>query len=135
MSCPCLLISIQLASDPFMYYSIPGVIKAALSVTEVDYSNINNITRLSRADPQPQPSRSSLLQLHEQAEDDADANKVTKKTRVSFEGHASVVLDGVMEELDREFDELSVDVDIVDLMASVRSRSHSNGKNIDSNSD
>ena len=115
-----------------MYYSIPGVIKAAQSVKEVDYSNINNITRLSLTDPQP--SRSSLL--YEQAEDDVDANMVSKKTRVSFEGHVSVVLDGVMEELDREFDELSVDVDIIDLMAAIRSRSRSrsNGKNIDSDS-
>ena len=48
-------------TDPFLYYSIPGVREATLSLTEVDYSNV--------------------LQ---------SAGKVSRKTRVSFESHEIV---------------------------------------------
>jgi len=51
--------------DPFLYYSIPVVREAALSLEEVDYSKVLQSTR----------------------------EKVSRKTRVSFERHADFLLD------------------------------------------
>ncbi|KAL7442427.1 hypothetical protein ACHAXM_008530 [Skeletonema potamos] len=50
--------------DPFLYYSIPEVREAALSLKEVDYSKISQ-----------------------------SACKVSRKTRVSFERHTDFLLD------------------------------------------
>jgi len=58
--------------DPFLYYSIPGVREAALSLKEVDYSKISQ-----------------------------SACKVSRKTRVSFEKHTDLLLDELFgDELD-----------------------------------
>ena len=59
-------------TDPFLYYSIPGVREAALSLKEVDYSKISQ-----------------------------SACKVSRKTRVSFEKHTDLLLDELFgDELD-----------------------------------
>ena len=54
-------------TDPFLYYSIPAVREAALSLKEVDYSEV---------------SQSAL--------------KVSRKTRVSFENHTNLVIDELL---------------------------------------
>jgi hypothetical protein len=55
-------------TDPFLYYSIPAVREAALSLQEVDYSEV-------------------LLSAH----------KVSRKTRVSFENHTkNLVMDELL---------------------------------------
>jgi hypothetical protein len=55
-SCSLLLPTLVYETDPFLYYSIPAVREAALSLKEVDYSEVSQ-----------------------------SAHKVTRKTRVSFE--------------------------------------------------
>jgi hypothetical protein len=58
-----------------MYYSIPGVLKAALNLKDVDYSDIKNLSH-GHADSHPsRPSQS-------QGKVKDDANKVTRRTRV-----------------------------------------------------
>ncbi len=51
-------------TDPFLYYSIPAVREAALTLKEVDYSKVLQSTR-----------------------------NVTRKSRVSFENHVDFLLD------------------------------------------
>jgi hypothetical protein len=51
-------------TDPFFYYSIPAVREAALSLKDVDYSEVSQA-----------------------------ANKVTRRTRLSFENHTHLVID------------------------------------------
>mmetsp|Transcript_15169 Transcript_15169/g.23387 ORF Transcript_15169/g.23387 Transcript_15169/m.23387 type:complete len:129 (+) Transcript_15169:87-473(+) len=76
------LISLQ-KKDPFLYYSIPGVREAEVSLQEVDFSKVVQA-----------------------------ATKVSRNTRVSFECHTSVVMDELFgDELDGlgchdEFDDL-----------------------------
>jgi len=60
-------------TDPFLYYSIPGVNKAALSLKKVDHSKASQST------------------------------KVTRKARLSFECHPSLVMDELLVGLE-EFD-------------------------------
>ncbi len=76
-----------------MYYSIPGVLKASLNLKEVDYSDI---TSLCHADSHP----SSPSRPQEEVED--DASKVSRRTRVSFECHPSMLLEDMMDDLDQE---------------------------------
>ena len=54
-------------TDPFLYYSIPAVREAALSLKEVDYSEVSQ-----------------------------SAHKVSRKTRVSFENHTHLVIDDLL---------------------------------------
>jgi hypothetical protein len=88
-----------------MYYSIPGVLKAALNLKDVDYSDIKNLSH-GHADSHPsRPSQS-------QGKVKDDANKVTRRTRVSFESHP-VVMDG----LEQEFHDMLVNIDIDDFVS------------------
>ena len=70
-------------TDPFLYYSIPGVREAEVSLQEVDFRKVVQA-----------------------------ATKVSRNTRVSFECHTSVVMDELFgDELDGlgchdEFDDL-----------------------------
>lgn len=76
-----------------MYYSIPGVLKASLNFENVDYSDITN-----QSDAESHP-----------AED--DASKVSRRTRISFESHPSVILEDMLNDLDEEFGDLLHDLD------------------------
>ncbi len=73
-------------TDPFLYYSIPEVNKATLSLNEVDLSKASQT-----------------------------ANAVTRKTRIAFECHPSLVIDELFvglgsEESESEFDLGELDV-------------------------
>lgn len=85
-----------------MYYSIPGVLRATLNLKDVDYADIKNLTH---SDSHPRPSRS-----HSKLKD--DKNKVTRRTRVSFESHP-IVLD----ELEQGFDDLLIIIDMDDFVS------------------
>ena len=63
-SCSLLLPTFVYETDPFLYYSIPAVREAALSLKEVDYSEVSQ-----------------------------SAHKVTRRTRVSFENHTHLLMD------------------------------------------
>ena len=71
-------------TDPFLYYSIPGVNKATLSLKEVDLS-------MSKASQ--------------------TAHTVTRKTRIAFECHPSSAMDELFEGLEEsDFDLGELDV-------------------------
>ena len=90
-----------------MYYSIPGVLKASLTLNDVDYTDIIN---LSHTDSHP-------------AED--DSSKILRRTRVSFESHPSVLMEDMLDQLDQEFGH---DIpDVVDMFSMFEKRSCSEG--------
>lgn len=67
--------------DPFMYYSIPQVRGAEFRLEEVDTSKINEPPRKKKCRPR-------------ENEDDAEPSKTVKRrSRISFECHADLVLD------------------------------------------
>jgi len=95
-----------------MYYSIPGVLKASLILEDVDYSNISNISHADSWDRTSQP------RLQEEAE---DAIEVSRRTRVTFECHPSVILENIMDDLEQELREdqnLNFDYIIVSMLGS-----------------
>jgi hypothetical protein len=94
-----------------MFYSIPGVLKASLNLKDVDYSDI---TSLSHADSSQRPSRPFRSQ--EQAGAEHDASKVSRRTRISFECHPSVLMEDFTDELEQEFGEQLLDFDIVSIL-------------------
>ena len=95
------------SSDPFMYYSIPGVRQASLRHNDVDYSDIAS---LSRAVSLPSsPSRSRPSQAQEEGE--GDACKVSRRTCISFECHPDVLMEDLMDEMVQELGDLSIDYD------------------------
>ena len=72
-----------------MYYSIPEVHQASVLFKDVDYSDITRRSQEGEA-----------------------ASKVSRRTRVSFECHPSVILEEIMgDEFDeeQEFDEFDLD--------------------------
>ena len=97
-----------------MYYSIPEVHRASLYHRDVDYSDI---TSLSDSDDSRSSSRrQSESEVAEeepteqpQAETAEDARKVSRRTRVSFECHPSVLLEDIMDEMEQGFDEELLD--------------------------
>ena len=103
-------ISIYSATDPFMYYSIPGVLKASLNLKEVDYSNISSLSHVDSHPSSPQP----------QEEVETDASKVSRKSRISFECHPSELLEELMDDLDGEFD--CEELDFEDILSEFRNR-------------
>eukprot|EP00985_Skeletonema_marinoi_P026880 scaffold21255_cov217-Skeletonema_marinoi.AAC.2 len=97
-----------------MYYSIPGVLKASLTLKDVDYSDITNLCYDDSHTSSPPRSQ-------EEAEN--DAGKVSRRTCVSFESHPSVLMEDLMNELDQEFDDPLNDLD--DIVSMFRNRSYS----------
>jgi hypothetical protein len=61
-----LLLSFLYETDPFLYYSIPGVREAALSLKELDYSEALQSSRKEAS--------------------------LSRKTRISFEKHTDLLL-------------------------------------------
>ena len=84
-----------------MYYSIPGVRKAEITLKDVDYSDITSLGRSSSA-------RQSETQQEaadpSEGEEDA-AIKVSRTSRVSFECHPCVLMEDFLTDLEQEFDE------------------------------
>jgi hypothetical protein len=109
-----LAISFYSVTDPFMYYSIPGVLKASLTLKDVDYSDITNLCYDDSHTSSPPRSQ-------EEAEN--DAGKVSRRTCVSFESHPSVLMEDLMNELDQEFDDPLNNLD--DIVSMFRNRSYS----------
>ena len=108
-ACSCKLITDYSAPDPFMYYSIPGVLKACLNLEDVDYSDIASPSR-SQGDSHPSsPSQPGQEGEGEAVED--DAGNVSRRTRVSFECHPSVLMERMMDDLDEEFGDELPDID------------------------
>jgi len=105
-----------------MYYSIPGVLQASLNLEDVDYSDIASLSQAGSHPSSSRPTRRSQEGAEDDAAaDDADANasKVSRRTRVSFECHPNVLLEGVMDELEQEFGDLLLDLDdIVSMLGS-----------------
>lgn len=95
-------------SDPFMYYSIPGVRQASLRHNNVDYSDIASLSRAVSLSSSS-PSRSRPSQAQEEGED--DAIKVSRRTCISFECHPDVLMEDLMDEMDQELGDLSLDFD------------------------
>ena len=68
-----------------MFHSIPGVLKAELSLNDVDYSDI-----------------AALADTDVQAPNDhqrENRGKVSRKTRISYECHPSVLLEEMFDDL------------------------------------
>lgn len=87
-----------------MFYSIPGVLKASLTLNDVDYSDVAN-----------------------SAED--DSSKVLRRTRVSFESHPSVVMEDMLADFDQEFgDERILDLEVEDILSMFENKSRSSGQ-------
>ena len=105
-----------------MYYSIPEVLRASLNLEDVDYSDITGRSR-SHADSDPSPSHPQQRQEQEAAVED-DASKVSRRSRISFERHPSVLMEDMLDYLDQEFggDEL---LDLDDIISRLRRRSSS----------
>ncbi len=94
-----------------MFYSIPGVLKASLTLNDVDYSDVTN---LSHSDSQPS---------------DDDSSKVSRRTRVSFESHPSVVMEEMLAEFDQEFGgERILDLQVEDIISMFEKKSYSSGQ-------
>jgi hypothetical protein len=98
-----------------MFYSIPGVLKASLNLTDVDYSDIPNLSHADSMHQHSRPSRSK--QQHEAEASQHDANKVSRRTRISFECHPSVIMEDFAAELEQEFGERLLDFDLVSMLA------------------
>eukprot|EP00984_Skeletonema_dohrnii_P035381 scaffold35060_cov272-Skeletonema_dohrnii-CCMP3373.AAC.1 len=90
-----------------MYYSIPGVRQASLRHNDVDYSDIASLSRSVSLSSSPSWSRPS--QAQEEGED--DARKVSRRTCISFECHPDVLMEDLMDEMDQELGDLSLDFD------------------------
>ena len=90
------VLSPQTITDPFMFYSIPGVHKAEVLGKDVDYSDV---TALALADNDGQPSSDR--------QEDVEV-KVSRRTRISFECHPSVLLEDLM--LDNATQDVGQDV-------------------------
>jgi hypothetical protein len=88
-----------------MYYSVPGVHKASVLFKDVDYSDIAS---LSRADNGAHSSRQGQYRASQEGE---AASKVSRRTRVSFECHPSVLMEEIMGDMfeEQEFDERDLD--------------------------
>ena len=101
------------ATDPFMYYSIPEVLDASINLKDVDYSDIisrnqrNANSNLSSDPPQFQ----SRHNREEAGNDAVAAGKVSRKSRVSFESHPSLLVEAMMDDLDLEFGDKSLRLD------------------------
>ncbi|KAL3793211.1 hypothetical protein HJC23_000753 [Cyclotella cryptica] len=77
--------------DPFMYYSIPTLKKAAVLQTEFDLSSFNASTNLSRR----------VSRTHEKTGDNEQLSHiVSKKCRISFECHAYLLLEDLFRGVD-----------------------------------
>lgn len=110
---------LSLYLDPFMYYSIPGVLQASLNLEDVDYSDIASLSQAGSHPSSSRPTRRSQEEAEDDATADANASKVSRRTRVSFECHPNVLLEGVMDELEQEFGDLLLDLDdIVSMLGS-----------------
>ncbi|KAL7479266.1 hypothetical protein ACHAW6_005005 [Cyclotella cf. meneghiniana] len=72
-------------NDPFMYYSIPSIRKAALHFKEINAATLTVST--SDEATGRSPGRSSK-------------SKVTRQSRMTFECHPDLQLDGLMNSLD-----------------------------------
>jgi hypothetical protein len=72
-------------NDPFMYYSIPFIRKATLDFKEI------NVAALTMSTSDETKGRST---------DRSSKNQVTRQSRMTFECHPDLLLDGLMNSLD-----------------------------------
>ena len=116
------LFSLSLSADPFMYYSIPGIRKAEITLKDVDYSDITSLGRSSSSARQSETQQEAADPSSE-GEEDA-AIKVSRTSRVSFECHPCVLMEDFITDLEQEFDEEELDRldDIVTLITSLHKR-------------
>ena len=85
-----------------MYYSIPGVRKAEITLKDVDYSDITSLGRSSSSARQSETQQEAADPS--EGEEDA-AIKVSRTSRVSFECHPCVLMEDFITDLEQEFDE------------------------------
>lgn len=83
-------------TDPFMYYSIPGVRRANMHLTDVDHTNTQ---ALCSSDRQIPPSNSSSLSPPTNKRQKMSTT-VTRHTSISTEAHPDAILEEFMDELD-----------------------------------
>ena len=76
-----------------MYHSIPGVHKAELLHKDVDYSDIAAL-----ADTDAQQHSRAHQEEETTIETDADEAKVSRRTRITFECHPSVLLADLLDD-------------------------------------
>lgn len=76
-------------TDPFLYYSIPGVRAAKVALKDVDHSDVDALCRAM--------SNASVTKSQPPL---AGSTRVARRSCVSFECHASVLMEDVLVELD-----------------------------------
>jgi len=86
-------------TDPFLYYSIPGVRAARVALRDIDYSDLNMLSRRSTN----QVSSSTQPQY-------SNDTKVVRRSCISFECDLSTMLDldDIYDLSDHELNELSL---------------------------
>eukprot|EP00584_Thalassiosira_punctigera_P004443 CAMPEP_0172538682 /NCGR_PEP_ID=MMETSP1067-20121228/10028_1 /TAXON_ID=265564 ORGANISM="Thalassiosira punctigera, Strain Tpunct2005C2" /NCGR_SAMPLE_ID=MMETSP1067 /ASSEMBLY_ACC=CAM_ASM_000444 /LENGTH=175 /DNA_ID=CAMNT_0013324229 /DNA_START=153 /DNA_END=680 /DNA_ORIENTATION=+ len=86
-------------TDPFLYYSIPGVRAASVALEDIDYSDLNMLSRRSTN----QVSSSTQPQY-------SNDTKVVRRSCISFECDLSTMLDldDIYDLSDHELNELSL---------------------------
>mmetsp|Transcript_27721 Transcript_27721/g.59207 ORF Transcript_27721/g.59207 Transcript_27721/m.59207 type:complete len:169 (+) Transcript_27721:211-717(+) len=94
------LISLKM-KDPFLYYSIPGVRAARVTLKDVDYSDMNALCHCV----------SSVSLMSQQPKRQAPATtQVARRSCVSFECHPSLLLEDILDDFsDDEFSLLDGD--------------------------
>lgn len=106
-----------------MYYSIPGVRKAEITLKDVDYSDITSLGRSSSSSARQSETQQEAADPSE-GEEDA-AIKVSRTSRVSFECHPCVLMEDFITDLEQEFDEEELgrlDDNIVTVITSLHKR-------------
>ena len=78
-------------TDPFMYYSIPGVHRAATLLELVDDFDHSNKDALCRRGGQGHDRQKQLPVKRQKA-------SVSRRTAISFEAHPSLILDDLLDE-------------------------------------
>jgi hypothetical protein len=84
-------------TDPFMYYSIPGVHRAATLLELVDDVEHSNKDALCRRGGQDHDRRKQLPVKRQKA-------SVSRRTAISFEAHPSLILDDLLFDENEEDD-------------------------------
>lgn len=87
------------AADPFMYYSVPGLRRAALLLEDVDYADT---AALCRGDRTCQAARRNSAPAGCSAPKAPLKTSIERRTSISTEVHPSLLLDDLLEQLDME---------------------------------
>ena len=85
--------------DPFMYYSIPGVRRAAVSLEDLDRSDVNALIRRGGGQalsPCRITTSSLSSNVGESSSFQATTTKISRQSRISFECHGIVLMEDLL---------------------------------------